>query len=557
MVLVPRVPSAAEQDGLYFIAYATNIRAVKLCESLRSLKKVAIVLDIDNTLIDATPENLDDEKFRSLSWREIFVESSSGRKIQGHLADLPLDPEYAQTEERAFMIHWQVGRMNCTFKVRVRPGWRAFREFLLSNATKFAPFVCSKGKLEYVQLIWTGLDIDDQHDSTTDGQITSTTVEDGVSHGTGEIGDGTATSTKFLIPREMWSTHITSTFPDSLPKAAQKTALVAVGCADVFRPLPPTQLAAPIIFLDDSPEAYDPEYSNSILYVEEYRPSDDVHTDKGSVLAQVASRLETYYSATCGEAGTFAWQAAQSFATAILGAMQKTPMESPDALAYLQVRCTKQGFALWHQITAASVFNDDVYIADAEDAEHDINNHAHDPMEININVSTSSGIAIPGAHSAQKILKNIPRPFPFSPASSPPGSPSSSPPKHFIDAANAAGMRSGPGSRRTSVDEQIHPLLKEGSLSELRGAMAAKLAAAQAANARGGATATTNTAASYLQRRGTSGSSSGYASGGSGSFSRPGSGAIGATAQQGNDGKGDSSRNISDDLLNADLMMKC
>ena len=53
----------------------------------------------------------------------------------------------------------------------------------------------------------------------------------------------------------------------------------------------------------------------------------------------------------CGKA-SYAWQAAQSFATAILGAMQKTPIESPDALAYLQGRCNKQGTALWHQVTA-------------------------------------------------------------------------------------------------------------------------------------------------------------------------------------------------------------
>jgi hypothetical protein len=454
-------------------------------------------------LIDATPETLDEEEFNSLDWKEAVVEGSTGRKIHGMLAHLPVDPACLETEERAFMIHWQVGRMQCTFKVRVRPGWRNFRDHLLSNISKFAPFVCSKGKLEYVQLIWIGLDRDVDNDNG-----------------------------KFLIPREMWSTHITSTFPDSLSRAAQKTALVAVGCADVLRPMPPTQLAAPIIFLDDSPEAYDPEYSNSILYVEEYRPSDDVHTDKGSVLAQVTSRLETYYDATCGEAGTFAWQAAQSFATAILGAMQKTPMESPDALAYLQIRCTKQGFALWHQITVASVFNDDVYVADVED-DNNNDDTSYDALNNGIG-GTATSAAVP---MARKYIHQ-PRPFPFSPASSPPGSPSSSPPKHFIDAAAAAGVSSGPGSRRTSVDEQIHPLLKEGSLSDLRGAMAAKLAAA--AHAADNAAA----AASYLQRRGTSsgaGSISGNVKKGT------------TTTTQGDELR----RNISDDILNADLMMKC
>lgn len=54
VVLVPRIPSAAARDSLYFIAYATNIKAVELCEKLRSDRRVAVVLDIDNTLVDAT-----------------------------------------------------------------------------------------------------------------------------------------------------------------------------------------------------------------------------------------------------------------------------------------------------------------------------------------------------------------------------------------------------------------------------------------------------------------------------------------------------------------------
>lgn len=496
-------------------------------------------------MIDATPENLDEETLNSLVWRETLVESSSGRKIQGHVAHLPVDPECSTTEERAFLIHWQVGRMSCTFKVRVRPGWRNFRQFLLSNTSKFAPFVCSKGKLEYVQLIWSGLDIED--DDKDDGGMSedTSTVDAGSFNSTSTC---SYSSNKSLIPRVMWNTHITSTYPDSLARAAQKTALVSVGCADVLRPLPPTQLAAPIIFLDDSPEAYDPEYSNSILYVEEYRPSDDVHTDRGSVLAQVISRLETYYNATCGEAGTFAWQAAQSFATAILGAMQKTPMESPDALAYLQVRCTKQGYALWHQITVASVFNDEIYIADIEDVLDEKNTRSH-AMDIDGSVT----ISIPVQGGGTRIVNHMPpRPFPFSPACSPVGSPSSSPPKHFIDAAAARGVSSGPGSRRTSVDEQIHPLLKEGSLSELRGAMAAKFAAAQAAIAHGGRGGKP-TAASYIHRS-PRGDGHAAAVSDSSTFTRPGS--VRDTAATIED-TGASSRNVSDDMLNADLMMKC
>jgi hypothetical protein len=61
VVLVPRIPAAAQRDSLYFIAYATNVRAVELCERLRSERRVAVVLDIDNTLVDATPLALGDK----------------------------------------------------------------------------------------------------------------------------------------------------------------------------------------------------------------------------------------------------------------------------------------------------------------------------------------------------------------------------------------------------------------------------------------------------------------------------------------------------------------
>ena len=40
IVLVPRQPSTAAKDGLYFLAFATNLSAVELCEELRAEQKV-------------------------------------------------------------------------------------------------------------------------------------------------------------------------------------------------------------------------------------------------------------------------------------------------------------------------------------------------------------------------------------------------------------------------------------------------------------------------------------------------------------------------------------
>ena len=158
VVLVPRKPLVAAQDSLYFIAYATNILAVELCETLRSQKQVAIVFDIDNTLVDASAVTLSEQDWESLQWIYTTVWSSSGREIPGQFAHLPGSELEDARQDRAFVIHWNLGHVACTFLVRVRRGWGYLRAFLRENLHRFSVFVCSKGKLEYVQLIWQGLD---------------------------------------------------------------------------------------------------------------------------------------------------------------------------------------------------------------------------------------------------------------------------------------------------------------------------------------------------------------------------------------------------------------
>jgi len=330
VVLVPRVPEAAGNDSFYFIAYATNIKAVELCESLRSSRQVAVVLDIDNTLVDAVATTLDDDEWDRVDWIHTTVETYSGKSIPAQFAHVPNSEDEDPRQDRAFYIHWEVGRMVCTFKVHVRRGWGHLRDFLLQNRDRFAPFLCSKGKMEYVQLIWQGLDPGSR-----------------------------------LIRRDEWRKRITSTYPDTLNIAAPKTALISLGCSSIDNQAE-THLAAPIICIDDNPEAYEQAYRSSVLLVEEYRLSDEGPADFGSIMSQIQERLNTYWDITCGETGTFAWQAAQSFSTAILGAMQKTPMESADALAYLQIRCANQGALLWRQITVESVLRSAQYVRDLD-----------------------------------------------------------------------------------------------------------------------------------------------------------------------------------------------
>jgi len=313
-----------------------------MCERLRQERRVALILDIDNTLIDACPVSIAtaEEWDHSLNWINTEVENSSGKRIPGQFAALTIDDD--DTCEGAYAIRWKMAGRLVLFKVRIRKGWSHLHDFLAAGKNKYLVSVCSKGKAEYVQLIWTFLDPGNR-----------------------------------LIPRSAWPIRVNSTFPDTLQRAAPKTALLALGCASPGpgQPVLPTQLAAPIMCLDDSSEAYSHEYLNSVMFVEEYRPSEFGYGDSGSVLQAVRSALEAFWESACGSEGTFAWQAAQSFAGALLGATQRMPMESPDALAYLQTRCRKQGELLHRQITVEAVFGHQPLIVDASSPVSTINNN--------------------------------------------------------------------------------------------------------------------------------------------------------------------------------------
>lgn len=83
---------------------------------------------------------------------------------------------------------------------------------------KYEVFVCSKGKQEYVQLLWHMLDPLSQ-----------------------------------LFPSTDWDWRLNSTFPDAVPRAVNKTLLAALGCTHPLEQAAPMQLACPVLCLDDCP----------------------------------------------------------------------------------------------------------------------------------------------------------------------------------------------------------------------------------------------------------------------------------------------------------------
>ena len=113
------------------------------------LLQVALVLDLDNTLVDATACSIAPQDWGMLDWQPLEVRSSSGRAIAAQYAPLPGEDPHSP---EVFVMHWRVGRVSCTFRVRVRPGWADLRAFLADQADKYTVFVCSKGKSEYIQV---------------------------------------------------------------------------------------------------------------------------------------------------------------------------------------------------------------------------------------------------------------------------------------------------------------------------------------------------------------------------------------------------------------------
>uniref|UniRef100_A0A1D1ZV72 FCP1 homology domain-containing protein n=1 Tax=Auxenochlorella protothecoides TaxID=3075 RepID=A0A1D1ZV72_AUXPR len=133
VVLVPRVPAVAQRDGLFFVVYATNIRAVELCEALRREAKVAVVLDVDNTLIDAHAVTLSERDWAALDWVDCTVTTQSGKQVPAQWARLN---HYDPLAEEVFLMHWRMNQVDCTFHVRVRKGWAIFRSFLAQVAER-------------------------------------------------------------------------------------------------------------------------------------------------------------------------------------------------------------------------------------------------------------------------------------------------------------------------------------------------------------------------------------------------------------------------------------
>ena len=116
IVLVPRVPTVASRDSVCFLVYATNLCAVNLCESLRLEKRVAVVLDLDQTLVDAEPCAWDGDvagldAYDGVRWEDVEVRAGDGRVVRAKRGwpvngEGGVDGRDVSGEGHAFYIHY-------------------------------------------------------------------------------------------------------------------------------------------------------------------------------------------------------------------------------------------------------------------------------------------------------------------------------------------------------------------------------------------------------------------------------------------------------------------
>lgn len=134
IVLVPRVPTVAARDGVCWLVYATNLLAVELCEELRREKRVAVVLDLDQTLVDAETCGWGGGEVvvDGVRWEEVEVRRWDGSVVRGRRG-WPMARNENGAEGEVFFVHYD----KYLFRVRVREGWWALRKYLIDNKGKY------------------------------------------------------------------------------------------------------------------------------------------------------------------------------------------------------------------------------------------------------------------------------------------------------------------------------------------------------------------------------------------------------------------------------------
>ncbi|PSC71393.1 Ribosome production factor 1 isoform A [Micractinium conductrix] len=132
LVLLPR--AAGLVDGIFFCGFATRVEGVAFIARTIAARQVAVVLDLDSTLLESEHLPVQPADWRDLDWRAA---------VMGRISALPDEPHHAESVHAASWV-WR----GCThsYRVRQRLGWTELREMLAQEGRpggKLAVFVNS------------------------------------------------------------------------------------------------------------------------------------------------------------------------------------------------------------------------------------------------------------------------------------------------------------------------------------------------------------------------------------------------------------------------------
>ncbi|KAI3431662.1 hypothetical protein D9Q98_004709 [Chlorella vulgaris] len=268
LILVPR--EACFEDGVAFAAFATRTQGVNFMSSTLAARQVAVVLDLDSTLLESEQLQQEPREWHSLEWQKVgLTQEPCGSPIEGRLCPLPDEPHHAEGVH-AVVYEWQGVAHN--YRVRLRLGWSHLRELLSREAGKggkLSAYVLSLGRPPYIQTAWRLMD--------PDGQI---------------------------IHPEEYGRKVNSARPNGVSNIHNKTPCIGTGLRDVFAADFNMRLG-PVWCVDDMPQVYSEQYRDCVYPVAPYRPVavPPRQYDDGSVLRDMSGLLEQYWEHCYGADG--------------------------------------------------------------------------------------------------------------------------------------------------------------------------------------------------------------------------------------------------------------
>ncbi|PRW33197.1 Ribosome production factor 1 [Chlorella sorokiniana] len=303
LVLVPR--PAAAQDGVAFAVFATRIDGVSFIAQTMAARQVAVVLDLDATLLESEHLPVEPAGWDKLAWEPVsLTQQPGGQHVMGRISRLPNEPHHAETVHAATWV-WKGAAHN--YRVRQRLGWSHLRDVLIQEGQpggKLATYVLSLGRPLYIQTAWQILD-----------------------------------PTGGIIARHEFGRKINSARPDGVYWCPEKTPCIGVGLRTIFDQDFNMRLG-PVWIADDLPEVYPDKYRDAIYAVDAYKPvcaqPNDYDAD-GSVLRSMADSLLRFWHHCYGKDGQ----------GGAVGAVTAAAQQALHQIAAVPLPAAQGGSTLW------------------------------------------------------------------------------------------------------------------------------------------------------------------------------------------------------------------